>query len=244
MMPSSPRPKHPRSPRSGWLHPDRGARLRGHPDHHGWGVRGCLRRGLQDPRTPGQRRSPGGEQRPDGLRAAALPGRLAGFLRLHPSPASPSGSIRTLRQLQSVVLDAHAQTECSGPLTWNGLEGVPILCAGLDPSSADPSGNSCQVAVYGRGHQHQPGSTARSTRSHADSPTFASKGGQAITGSSQPHVSVTLSAPTNGGGTWISTLPVTVTTSDLSNPPTGTFILRPLVQDPAALASATGYPQC
>ncbi len=155
------------------------------------------------------------------------------------SASAASGPYGPYGSCSQLFASAHAQTECSGPLTWNGLEGVPILCLAWPQLSS----NSCQVAVYAvvtGTNQVRREEYAIS----AGSSTFAWKGGQAITGSSEPTVSVTLTAPTSGGGTWISTLPVTVTTSDLSNPPTGTFILRPLVQDPAALASATGYPQC
>ncbi|MGO8685957.1 MAG: type II secretion system protein J [Candidatus Dormibacteria bacterium] len=159
--------------------------------------------------------------------------------------SSPSGPYGPYGSCSQLFLTAGARTECSGPLTWNGVEGVPILCVAWTQVSADPSGDSCQVAVYGL-----VTSTNQFHREeyaiHANTPTdFDFESGQPVTASSQPALSVILSAPaTTSGGTWITSLPVTVTTPSLSNPPTGSFILRPLVQDPAALASATGYPQC
>jgi prepilin-type N-terminal cleavage/methylation domain-containing protein len=114
-----------------------------------------------------------------------------------------------------------------------------ILCVAWSETSS----SSCQVAAYelsgGRVRRVQFASTA------------VPGGGQQVTADG-PEVSVsfgfspsqdTLTPP--GGGTWISVLPVTVTELDISNPPTGTFLLRPLVQDPSALESAAApYAQC
>lgn len=157
------------------------------------------------------------------------------------SASAPSGPYGPYGSCSNLFASAHAQATCNN-WSWNGQASVAVLCLAWPQLSS----NSCQVAVYGVVTNGQiTGQVRRQEYSiAAGDPTYLDPtGGQAVTGSSDAQVSVSVSAPATTGG-WITSLPVTVTTSALSNPPTGSFILRPVAEDPAALTSATGYPQC